>query len=135
MQEKATPANKTLYNGTVLEALTYAYQFHQTGGAPVYTLYDFALVDAGKQTNQGVEWVDIDGPNGPVELEKAQPTPHPLSILQTYYHTLRNSIWSHRILELTSWLQNGIQMYQPMDAKFLLSVTLPEAKLLLLNYV
>jgi hypothetical protein len=37
----------------------------------VYTLYDFALVDAGKQTNKGVEWVDIDGPNGPVELEKA----------------------------------------------------------------
>jgi hypothetical protein len=71
VQEKATPANKTLYNGIVLEALAYAYQFHETGGPPVYTLYDFALVDAGKQTNKGVEWVDIDGPNGPVELEKA----------------------------------------------------------------
>jgi hypothetical protein len=74
IQQKAVPTNKSLYKGTVLESLAYAYQIHTTGNAVVYTLHDFALSDPAKQLNKGVQWLDINGSSGPVELEKAHVT-------------------------------------------------------------
>lgn len=73
-QEKAAPANKALYRGTVLQALAFAYQWKDGGAAPVYTLYDFALMDSGSMLNQGVVYPAIDGVDGPVELDKAHVT-------------------------------------------------------------
>jgi len=72
--EKATPTNKAYYTGSLLEALAYALQYQNGGAAPIYTLYDFALMNTGVAQNAGVTWLDLDGSGGPVELEKAHIT-------------------------------------------------------------
>jgi hypothetical protein len=71
VEEKAAPANKALYKSSVINAIAYAFQVHQTGNAVTYTLFDFALMDVAAGVTKGVEYVDIDGSLGPVELDKA----------------------------------------------------------------
>jgi len=70
-ERKTAPAERTLYKGTVLQALCYALQFHSTLGAPVYTLFDIALMEASSGVSKGVEFVDMGGSSGPVEYEAA----------------------------------------------------------------
>jgi len=74
VEEKADSTNLALYAASVLEGFIYAMQYHSTGDAPVYTLYDFAMSKAGTGYNKGVSYIDIDGTQGPVEIEKAHVT-------------------------------------------------------------
>ncbi len=69
LQEKAVPANKILYRGSILQAYCYAMQV--SGTAPVYELYDFGLIDASSSVNQGVDYPLLDSTDGPLEYEKA----------------------------------------------------------------
>ena len=64
----------SLYRGSVLEALAYALQVHDSLNAVVYTLYDIALLDVGSGVSKGVTFIDIAGASGPVELSKAHVT-------------------------------------------------------------
>jgi hypothetical protein len=68
VEEKADASNKILYQGSVLEALAYALQYQDQGTAPIYTLFEVALMDAGGM-NVGVIYDPISGANGPVEYE------------------------------------------------------------------
>ena len=71
VEEKADPTNRALYRGSLINAIAYAFQVSETGGAVMYSLYDFALMNVGAGVSRGVDYVEIDGQLGPVELEKA----------------------------------------------------------------
>jgi hypothetical protein len=70
---KVTPTTRAYYNGSLVEALAYGLQFQSGGTAPIYTLFDFAVMDI-SGLNKGVVYADMDGALGPVELEKAHVT-------------------------------------------------------------
>ena len=72
--EKVADSARTLYYASIIEILAYGLQFEDQGTAEIYTLYDFALQDAGGSLNRGVTYLDIDGSQGPVELDKAHLT-------------------------------------------------------------
>jgi len=69
LEEKAVPTNKSLYRGSVLEALAYAMQYQDAGTAPIYTLFNLSVSETG--LNKGVAWETLTGANGPIELEPA----------------------------------------------------------------
>ncbi len=64
-EEKADPANKTFLNGSMVEAMCYAYQVHSTDLGVMYTLYNIALLDP--TVKKGTQWDEISSTYGPVD--------------------------------------------------------------------
>lgn len=64
---------KEFFSGSTLAALAYGLQFAAAGTAPLYVATNFGFFDIAGAGN-GLSVVDLLGPSGPVELDKAHVT-------------------------------------------------------------
>lgn len=71
--EDDTAKTKEFYSGSTLAALAYGLQFKTGGTAPIYASANFGFFDQ-SAAGIGLTVVDLLGPTGPVELEKAHLT-------------------------------------------------------------
>ena len=71
--EDDTTGAKEFFSGSTLAALAYGLQYKTGGTAPLYAATNFGFFDISGAGN-GLSVVDILGPSGPVELDKAHVT-------------------------------------------------------------
>ncbi|GIK43792.1 MAG: hypothetical protein BroJett011_76250 [Chloroflexota bacterium] len=72
VEDDATGA-KEYFSGSTLAALAYGLQYKAAGTAPLYVATNFGFFDISGAGN-GLSVVDLLGPSGPVELDKAHVT-------------------------------------------------------------
>lgn len=68
--EDETAGTREYYSGSTLATLAYGLQYAAAGTAPIYAATNFGFFDVSAVGN-GLSVVDLLGPSGPVELDKA----------------------------------------------------------------
>ncbi|MBE7473153.1 MAG: hypothetical protein DPW09_39070 [Anaerolineae bacterium] len=71
--EDDTAGTKEYFSGSTLATLAYGLQYKAGGTAPIYAATNFGFFDISGSGN-GLSVVDLLGPSGPVELDKAHVT-------------------------------------------------------------